>query len=64
MSGRIAVVGGTGAEGSGLAWRWTQAGEEIIIGSRDAKRAQQTAEKIKAKVGPENIAALLARGRK
>ena len=53
MSGRIAVVGGTGAEGSGLALRWAQAGEEIIIGSRDAKRAQQTAEKIKEKVGPQ-----------
>ena len=53
MSGRIAVVGGTGAEGSGLSLRWAQAGEEIIIGSRDARRAQQAAEKIKEKVGPQ-----------
>ena len=53
MSSRIAVIGGTGAEGSGLALRWTKAGEEIIIGSRDARRAQQAAEKIIEKVGPQ-----------
>jgi NADPH-dependent F420 reductase len=60
----IAVLGGTGPEGFGLALRWAQAGESVIIGSRDAKRAQDAAEKIKQKVGPsanvsgnENLAA-------
>jgi len=35
----IAVVGGTGAEGSGLALRWAAAGYPVIIGSRDGQRA-------------------------
>lgn len=39
----IAIIGGTGPEGSGLALRWAQAGETVIIGSRDAKRATETA---------------------
>jgi NADPH-dependent F420 reductase len=47
----IAVLGGTGPEGFGLALRWAQAGEIVIIGSRDAKRAQDAAEKIKQRVG-------------
>jgi 8-hydroxy-5-deazaflavin:NADPH oxidoreductase len=47
----IAVLGGTGPEGFGLALRWAQAGETVIIGSRDAKRAQDAAEKIKQRVG-------------
>jgi len=47
----IAVLGGTGPEGFGLSLRWAQAGETVIIGSRDAKRAQDAAEKIKQKVG-------------
>lgn len=49
----IAVLGGTGAEGFGLALRWAQADETIIIGSRDPQRAQDAAEKIKAKVGSQ-----------
>ncbi len=47
----IAILGGTGPEGFGLALRWAQAGETVIIGSRDAQRAQEAAEKIKQKVG-------------
>ncbi|HZQ69040.1 MAG TPA: NADPH-dependent F420 reductase [Terriglobales bacterium] len=51
MSRTIAVLGGTGPEGSGLALRWARAGETIIIGSRDAKRAQDAADKITQKSG-------------
>jgi NADPH-dependent F420 reductase len=51
MSRTIAVLGGTGAEGFGLALRWAQAGEKVIIGSRDAKRAQEAADKIRQEVG-------------
>ncbi len=40
----IAVIGGTGAEGGGLAKRWAAAGYPIIIGSRDAERAQTKAD--------------------
>jgi len=36
---RIAVLGGTGKEGSGLAIRWALSGYKVIIGSRDAERA-------------------------
>jgi NADPH-dependent F420 reductase len=43
----IAIIGGTGPEGSGLALRWAQAGETIIIGSRDPQRATDAAEKIR-----------------
>jgi len=48
----IAVVGGTGPEGFGLALRWAQAGETVIIGSRDLERAQEAAERIRQVVGP------------
>ena len=47
----IAIVGGTGPEGSGLALRWAQAGETVIIGSRDAQRALETARKLSEKIG-------------
>jgi len=47
----IAIVGGTGPEGSGLALRWARAGESIIIGSRDAERAQARASQIAQTVG-------------
>jgi 8-hydroxy-5-deazaflavin:NADPH oxidoreductase len=49
----IAIVGGTGPEGSGLALRWAQAGETIIIGSRDAQRALETAGKLSASAGAD-----------
>jgi 8-hydroxy-5-deazaflavin:NADPH oxidoreductase len=42
----IAVVGGTGAEGSGLALRFARAGRRVRIGSRNAERAQQAAQRI------------------
>ena len=51
MSGAIAVIGGTGPAGMGLALRWARAGETVIIGSRDAARAQQTAETIRKRAG-------------
>ena len=53
MTSPIAILGGTGPEGLGLALRWAQAGETVVIGSRDAQRAQAAAEKIKAKAGPQ-----------
>jgi hypothetical protein len=63
----IAVLGGTGPEGFGLSLRWAQAGETVIIGSRDTKRAEEAAEKIKQRVGAnakvsgsENVAACSA----
>ena len=51
MNRRVAVLGGTGAEGFGLALRWVRAGENVIIGSREAARAQTAADKIRQQVG-------------
>jgi len=47
----IAIIGGTGPAGTGLALRWARAGETIIIGSRDTQRAQQTAAALQEKAG-------------
>ena len=57
MSARrpIAVLGGTGPEGFGLALRWAKAGETVIIGSRDAQRAQDAADKIKKRIPGANV---------
>jgi NADPH-dependent F420 reductase len=42
----IAVIGGTGAQGSGLALRWAAAGHRVILGSRDAEKARQAASEL------------------
>jgi 8-hydroxy-5-deazaflavin:NADPH oxidoreductase len=66
MPRTIAVLGGTGPEGYGLALRWAKAGETVIIGSRDPKRAADAAARIKASVanatisGDENVRACAA----
>ncbi len=65
MGRKIAIVGGTGPEGRGLALRWARAGESIIIGSRDAGRAESAATQIaqltgKSVEGMENSAAVAA----
>lgn len=52
MNRAIAILGGTGAEGTGLALRWARAGETVIIGSRDAARAERTAGAIRQRIGP------------
>ena len=64
MARTIAVLGGTGPEGSGLANRFARAGEHIIIGSRDATRAQEAAKQLRDAIGgsaqidgAENVAA-------
>jgi NADPH-dependent F420 reductase len=43
----LAILGGTGPEGKGLALRLAMAGEEVLIGSRDATRASDAAEALK-----------------
>jgi NADPH-dependent F420 reductase len=49
----IAIIGGTGPAGMGLALRWALAGETIIIGSRDEQRAQLAAASIQHKAGDQ-----------
>jgi len=51
----IAVLGGTGQEGSGLALRWAKAGHRVILGSRDAVKAWAAAAKIKARLGNADV---------
>ena len=50
MTRTIAILGGTGPEGSGLAYRWARAGEHIVIGSRDSQRAAATAQQLRARI--------------
>lgn len=57
MKPTIAILGGTGEEGRGLALRWAAAGHPILIGSRDPVRAEATAALLR-----ERIAGATARG--
>jgi NADPH-dependent F420 reductase len=43
----IAILGGTGKEGKGLAYRWLKAGYTVIIGSRQAEKAEAAAADLK-----------------
>jgi 8-hydroxy-5-deazaflavin:NADPH oxidoreductase len=45
---RIAIVGGTGREGRGLAMRWARAGHQVWIGSREPERARERARELVA----------------
>lgn len=47
----IAVLGGSGKEGSGLAFRWAHAGFPVIIGSRDSARAATAAAELNQLLG-------------
>ena len=47
----IAVLGGTGKEGKGLAYRWARAGYDVIVGSRSAEKAVAAAEEIMGMLG-------------
>ncbi len=44
----IAVLGGTGKEGKGLAYRWAKSGYPVVIGSRQAEKAQAAADELLA----------------
>ncbi len=52
---KIAILGGTGREGTGLALRWAASGEEVIIGSRDEKRAAAAADHLSRTLGKTTI---------
>jgi hypothetical protein len=63
---KIAILGGTGPEGSGLGLRWAQAGHQVIIGSRQMEKGQQVAAELQARApaaaanlsGADNLTAL------
>jgi NADPH-dependent F420 reductase len=46
----VAVLGGTGPQGRGLALHFARAGHAVYVGSRDAARAQETADEITARI--------------
>jgi NADPH-dependent F420 reductase len=65
----VAVVGGTGPQGKGLALRFARAGRTVVIGSRSAERAEEAAAEIRHRVGTavdvrglDNAAAVEAAG--
>lgn len=43
---KIAIIGGTGPEGSGLGFRWAVAGHEVVLGSRKAERGAEVASEL------------------
>ena len=47
----IAILGGTGKEGKGLAYRWARAGYKILIGSRTPQKAVEAAEELSMLLG-------------
>lgn len=54
----IAIIGGTGKEGPGLALRWAHAGYSIVIGSRQLEKAQATAVELNTQLGIQTIRGL------
>jgi NADPH-dependent F420 reductase len=58
MQQTIAIVSGTGAEGFGLASRFAHAGARVIVGSRDAQKAQDAARQIGKAEGKLNTDAV------
>lgn len=58
VTATIALLGGTGKEGPGLAMRWARAGYPIIIGSRQLEKAQNTAQELNSKLGLDTIRGL------
>ena len=57
---KIAIIGGTGPQGQGLALRFARAGIEVVVGSRDPTRAATTVAEVNAKLpkGSSNIVGL------
>ncbi|MDX6511954.1 MAG: 8-hydroxy-5-deazaflavin:NADPH oxidoreductase [Gaiellaceae bacterium] len=58
---RIAILGGTGSFGKAVAKRLVQAGEDVVIGSRDAERAREAGAEIGCE-GAENAEAVRGAG--
>ena len=51
----IAILGGTGAQGSAPALRWANAGYSIVIGSRSSQKAIEVCKRISAAVKHANV---------
>ena len=55
----IAILGGTGKEGKGLAYRWAKAGYRVIIGSRSNEKAENAAADLNEALGENTVQGLL-----
>ena len=51
----LAILGGTGKEGTGLGLRWAKAGYAVIIGSRSAERAAEAAAAMNTQLGVDSV---------
>ena len=51
----LAILGGTGNEGQGLALRWAKAGYHVVIGSRTLEKAKTIAAQLNERLGQESI---------
>jgi NADPH-dependent F420 reductase len=51
---KIAILGGTGALGGGLARRWSAAGHHIFIGSRDSAKAEEAVQNLRTVMAERN----------
>jgi NADPH-dependent F420 reductase len=51
----LAVIGGTGAEGSGLAMRWVRSGYRVVIGSRSARKAAEHCAELNSRLGEPGL---------
>lgn len=56
---KIAILGGTGKEGTGLALRWAKAGFDVIIGSRQMEKAQSAANSLNEKLGIKTVVGMV-----
>lgn len=52
---RIAVIGGTGPQGKGLAYRFAKHGHAVVLGSRSAERAEAAAADIRERVPDADV---------
>ncbi len=55
---KIAILGGTGALGTGLARRWAQAGYPVVIGSRTLEKAQNALNELEAVMQERGLASV------
>lgn len=51
----LAIIGGTGKEGQGLAYRWAKAGYLVLIGSRTPPKAEGIAAELNERLGDEMV---------
>ena len=52
---KVAIIGGTGDLGFGLALRWARAGFEVLIGSREQAKAEAATERLREQIPEANV---------